>query len=68
MEEKEIVQTAEDLYITFTIGRPRNERESEFASLVFRLLKINDFMKNDKIFSFISKSNILLIVTYMVWY
>ena len=58
MENKEIVsQEEKDLYITFTIGRPRNEIESEFSSLVFRLLKISDFMKNDRKLDFDIKEN-----------
>ena len=55
--EERVSQEERDLYITFTIGRPRNEIESEFSSLVFRLLKISDFMKNDRKFDFDIKEN-----------
>lgn len=55
--EEKVSQEESDLYITFTIGRPRNEIESEFSSLVFRLLRINDFMKNDRKFDFDIKEN-----------
>lgn len=55
--EEKVSQEERDLYITFTIGRPRNEIESEFSSLVFRLLRINDFMKNDRKFDFDIKEN-----------
>ena len=55
--EEKVSQEEKDLYITFTIGRPRNEIESEFSSLVFRLLRINDFMKNDRKFDFDIKEN-----------
>ena len=58
MENEEKVSKEEkDLYITFTIGRPRNEIESDFSSLVFRLLKINDFIKNERKFDFEIKEN-----------
>lgn len=55
--EEKVSQEEKDLYITFTIGRPRNEIESEFSSLVFRLLRINEFMKNDRKFDFDIKEN-----------
>ncbi len=55
--EEKVSQEESDLYITFTIGRPRNEIESEFSSLVFRLLRINEFMKNDRKFDFDIKEN-----------
>ena len=55
--EERVSQEEKDLYITFKIGRPRNEIESEFSSLVFRLLRINDFMKNDRKFDFDIKEN-----------
>ena len=55
--EERVSQEEKDLYITFTIGRPRNERESDFSSLVFRLLKINDFIKNERKFDFEIKEN-----------
>jgi hypothetical protein len=58
MKNEEIISQEErDLCVTFTIGRPKNEIESEFSSLVFRLLKINDFMKNDRKCDFDIKEN-----------
>ena len=46
-EAKETVtQQEENIQITFTIGRPRNEKESEFDALIFRLLRVNDYLNN----------------------
>ena len=46
-EAKEtLTQQEENIKITFTIGRPRNEKESEFDALIFRLLRVNDFLNN----------------------
>lgn len=44
--EETLTQQEKNIQITFTIGRPRNEKESEFDALIFRLLRVKDFLNN----------------------